>query len=59
MEDDLKKKMEDDLKKKKKKKDDLKKRKKKEDDLKKMEDKPINLIGCDTIVNSTSYLLLT
>ena len=25
--------------------------KKMEDDLKKMEDKPINLIGCDTIVN--------
>ena len=25
-----------------------------EDDLKKMEDEPINLIGCDTIVNSPS-----
>ena len=25
-----------------------------EDDLKKMEDEPINLIGCDNIVNSPS-----
>ena len=25
-----------------------------EDDLNKMEDEPINLIGCDTIVNSPS-----
>ena len=35
--------------------DDL--QKKMEDDLKKMEDEPINLIGCDTIVNSPSLHL--
>ena len=29
-----------------------------EDDLKQMEDEPINLIGCDTIVNSPSELLI-
>ena len=34
-----------------------KKMKKMEDDLKKMDDKPINLIGCDTIVNSPSLKL--
>ena len=60
MEDDLPKKMEDDLKQKMKMEDDLKK---KHFFLKitwknKMEDEPINqinLIGCDTIVNSPSY----
>ena len=31
------------------------KKKKKKDDQNKMEDKPINIIGCDTIVNSPSY----
>ena len=42
--------------------DDLKKNEKMEDDLKKMEDEPINqinLIGCDTIVNSPSLPLKT
>jgi hypothetical protein len=30
-----------------------------EEDLKKIEDKLINLIGCDTIVNSPSLVVLT
>jgi hypothetical protein len=43
---------------KKNKEDDLKKNEKMEDNLKKTEDEPINLIGCDTIVNSHSFVLL-
>ena len=47
MEDNLNKKMEDELK------------NKMEDDIKnKNEDEPINLIGCDTIVNSPNIILL-